>query len=585
MATRSATGTRRLPIPSTQHEFTVKVAGEAMPRSTHLLGVSVRSSANRISSARLVYQDGAAASGDFPLSSADTLVPGAEIEILAGAGNDASVLFKGVITRHSLKIREATSPQLVIECRHAAMRMSIARKNAYYYDQRDSEVITQLLETAGLEAEVEPTAVTHPQQVQYDATDWDYLLLRAEANGLLVFTGNDQVSARTPRLDGEPAFTLQFGSTILEADLQLDARHQYTAVKVRSWDPANQELLDVDASNPALTQPGNLDHASLAAAVGLDAVVHTHPALAQDEAQHWADAQWRYSQANRVCGSIKCEGIGAITPGSLVQLDGVGARFNGKALVTGVRHEFDLVQGWKTWLQFGGLDPLAGQASGIQAPPAKGLLPAVQGLQIGVVVGNQDPAREFRVRVTMPLVDGGDEGTWARVACLDAGDERGYVFRPEVGDEVVIGFLGDDPRHAVVLGMLHSSAKPAPLQPDDANHIKLYQSRAGLQMRYDDDKVAISLTTPAGNRLSLSEDDGGITLQDQNDNLIQLNAAGITLESATALTLKAGTDIKFEAGSDFGIAGGAVVVIEGSAGVEVKSSAITTIKGSLVQIN
>lgn len=585
MATRPATSARRLPIPATQREFTVKVAGQAVPRSQHLLAVSVRASANRISSARLAYQDGAAAAGDFPLSNADTLVPGAEIEILAGAGRDATLLFKGVITRHSLKIRESGSPQLVIECRHAAMRMSIARRSAYYFEQRDSEIITQLLENAGLEAEVERTAPAHAQQVQYEATDWDYLLMRAEANGLLVFTGNEGVTVRPPGLDGEPVCTLEFGATILEADLQLDARHQVGGVTVRTWDPAGQEVLEVEASNPALTQPGNLDHASLAAATGLDAVEHTHPALAQDEAQSWADAQWRYSQANRVCGSVKCEGIAAVVPGSLVALQGVGDRFNGKAMVTGVRHEFDLVQGWKTWLQFGGIEPLARQAHDIQAPPAKGLLPAVHGLQVGVVVSNEDPGGEFRVRVRMPLVNADDDGTWARLACLDAGDERGCVFRPEIGDEVVVGFLGDDPRQAVVLGMLHSSAKPAPISPDDDNHLKLYQSRARLQMRYDDEKVAISLTTPAGNRLSLSEEDGGVTLEDENGNRIELNAEGITLESATALTLKAATGIKVEAGTDFRIAGGTEVVIEGSAGVEVSSSAITRIKGSLVQIN
>ena len=48
------------------------------------------------------------------------------------------------------------------------------------------------------------------------------------------------------------------------------------------------------------------------------------------------------------------------------------------------------------------------------------------------------------------------------LATLDAGKERGTFFRPEIGDEVVVGFLNDDPRHPVILGMCHSSAKPAP---------------------------------------------------------------------------------------------------------------------------
>ena len=99
-------------------------------------------------------------------------------------------------------------------------------------------------------------------------------------------------------------------------------------------------------------------------------------------------------------------------------------------------------------------------------------------MQIGIVVSNEDPDGEHRVRVRMPLVSADEDGTWARVAVLDAGDERGFFFRPEVGDEVVLGFLSDDPRQAVILGMLHSSAKAAPLQGSDDNHEKVFQSRS-----------------------------------------------------------------------------------------------------------
>ena len=38
-----------------------------------------------------------------------------------------------------------------------------------------------------------------------------------------------------------------------------------------------------------------------------------------------------------------------------------------------------------------------------------------------------------------------EQGVWARVATLDAGNDRGTFFRPEVDDEVVLGFFHDDP--------------------------------------------------------------------------------------------------------------------------------------------
>jgi len=77
----------------------------------------------------------------------------------------------------------------------------------------------------------------------------------------------------------------------------------------------------------------------------------------------------------------------------------VRARFNGKVLVTGVRHAYDTVEGWKTHLQFGGIQPAEQRVAEQPPRPAGGLVPPVAGLQIGVVTSNEDPAGEDRVRV------------------------------------------------------------------------------------------------------------------------------------------------------------------------------------------
>lgn len=559
--------------------------GTAVGRAQQLLAVEVTKRVNKLSTARLVYADGAAARSDFPLSSADTFLPGQPVEILAGAGNDPGSLFQGVVIRQHLKVREHTAPQLVVECRHAAMKLTVGRKSAYYFDQTDGDIISALLDQARLSGDVEGTLVTHQQQVQFDCTDWDFLLTRAEANGKLVFTNDDQVTVKAPAFSGEPVCTLQFGSTLLELDAEMDARAQYAAVKSATWNPAQQDVVEKDAADPGITPPGNVTSNDLAAVAGLDHLHLQHTALAEDEAQAWADAQWMKSKLSQASGRAKCEGIATINPGDLVNLDGVGERFNGTVYVTGVRHSFDLVQGWKTHVQFGRADQWLAEEAAVTAPKAGALLPGVNGLQIGVVVSNEDPDGEHRVRVRMPLVSVDADGAWARVASPDAGEERGFFFRPEVGDEVVIGFLNDDPRQAVILGMLHSSAKPAPLAGSDDNHEKVYQSRSQMKVYFNDDTKVMRFETPAGNRVVLSEEDQAITLEDQNGNKIALTPDGITLESAKALEMKAGSELKLESGTAFSGKGGTELKLEGSAGVELSSSAITKVKGSLVQIN
>ncbi|MGK7926389.1 MAG: type VI secretion system tip protein VgrG [Spirulina sp.] len=540
---------RTLPIPAEHREFTVKVNGEVLGREHQLIGVYVTKTANKIASARLIYLDGAAATGNFPLSNTDRFVPGQAVEILAGTGQDSISLFQGIVIRQNLKIRDRTAPQLIVECRHPAVKLTIARKNAYFFEQRDSDIISGLLEEAGIEAEVESTATVYPQQVQYCATDWDFLLLRAEANGKLVLTNDEGVTVKAPAFDRPPICTLQFGATILEMDAAIDARGQYDAVKSLTWDSAAQTRLEKEATDPGVQGLGNLENAELAAVAGLESYPQHHVAIAAEEAQAWADAQWLKSQMSRVSGVVKCEGIATVNPGDIVRLSGVGDRYNGNAFVTGVRQDFDLVQGWKTHVQFGNVDRWLGQENDVSAPLAAALVPGVNGLQIGVVVSNEDPEGEHRVRVRMPLVDEDEEGTWARVATLDAGSDRGFFFRPEIEDEVILGFLNDDPRQAVILGMLHSSAKAAPLEGSDDNPEKMYQSRSQMKLYFNDEKKILRLETPAGNKLTLSEEEAAIAIEDQNDNKITLTPDGIQIESSRSLHLKAGTELSIEGSS------------------------------------
>jgi len=182
-------------------------------------------------------------------------------------------------------------------------------------------------------------------------------------------------------------------------------------------------------------------------------------------------------------------------------------------------------------------------------------------------------------------VNNDEDGVWARIASLDAGDDRGFFFRPEISDEVVVGFFEDDPRRAVILGMLHSSKKAAPLKGSDDNHEKVYQSRSKMKLYFNDDKKVMELSTPAGNTITLSEDDKAIKVVDQNGNKIEMTSDGITVESSKALTLKAGTELKLESGTSFGVKGGTELKLEGTASAELSCSATTTVKGGIVQIN
>ena len=395
-----------------------------------------------------------------------------------------------------------------------------------------------------------------------------------------------------PVSNATPVVVVRYGATLLELDAEIDARWQSKGIKTSSWNATDQELIEAEAQEPSLTNSGNLSPAALAAVIGGDTHEIRHGGrLSQPELQVWADGRLLKERLAKVRGRAKFQGLASVLPGKIIEVTGIGERFEGKMYVSGVRHT--VANGnWETDVQFG-LDPeLFAATYHLHPLPAAGLLPAVGGLQIGIVtVLENDPEGEDRIKVRLPLINPAAEGIWARLATLDAGKERGTFFRPEIGDEVIVGFLNDDPRAPVVLGMCHSSAKPAPEPAKDSNHRKGYVSREKMKFTFDDEKKIIVLETPGGNKMTLTEEGKGVLIEDQNGNKITLDDNGIKLESVKDLTLKAAKDIKIEgmnlelkAQTSFKASGTGTAEISG-ASTTIKGSATTVIQGGLVQIN
>ena len=252
--------------------------------------------------------------------------------------------------------------------------------------------------------------------------------------------------------------------------------------------------------------------------------------------------------------------------------------------MTGIRHQYENGD-WQTNLQFGINPEWFAERFNVQQPLAGAMMPAIEGLQIGIVTKlEDDPDGENRIMVRIPVIHASDEGAWCRVSSLDAGKERGMFFLPEIGDEVIVGFINNDPRHGVVLGMVNSSSKPAPLTASDDNHEKGYQSRSKMKLMFNDDKKIINIETPGGHKVQIDEDAKKIHLEDMNGNKITMNEDGISIESGKEIKIKAGTDMKLES-NNMNLKGSAQTKVEGSSGAEFSSGGTTNIKGSMVNIN
>ena len=569
---------RLIPTPDSISVITSTILsnGNVVPGQVQVLSIVVQTSVNRIPQATLVIRDGDAASQTFPASEADYFLPGREIVIKAGYRANEDTIFRGVVVSQSLKMREQKSILRVV-CKAPAYKMTMKTKGRYFRDQTDSDIMETIINEYGLSPDVDTTQETLGQMVQYQSSDWDFLITRAEANGMICLVDNTNIRIRKPDLQAPIDLTLLYGATLFELDLEMDARTQYKAITSQAWSIADQSVLETEESIYTVPAAGNLTPEDLADVHGADNWVQRHSGnISQAELQSWTEGRILKSRLAKIRGRGKFQGIASILPGQVVKLDGVGQRFQGNLFVSGVRHE--LADGsWKTDAEFG-LDPSwFVQQYEVPQPQAGALLPPVSGLQIGVVTQLQDdPNSEFRIMVRLPLVDSADSGAWARVARLDAGDQRGSIFLPEIGDEVLVGFLNDDPRHPVVLGAFNSSAKQAPLAPSDDNHEKGFVTRSGSRVLFNDEHKNITIDTADGNSIVLSGEEQAITIKDQHGNQLVMDSNGISLESIGEISLKANTNLNAE---------GANVEIKGSASTKVSSSGSLTIQGSLVQIN
>ncbi len=562
----------------------VLIDDKEIPGTFPLLAVHIRKELNRIATARLAFFDGSSTDQKFVLSNSEFFVPGKKIQINLGYHSETEMIFKGIIIRHSVKAKK-NGMSFSIECKDEAVKMTVGRKSRYFYDSTDSDVFNEMIDEYGFEKDIESTSYQHEKLVQYNASDWDFLVTRAQANGLVCFTDNGKVIIGKPNPEQDPVETVAYGMSILDFDAEIDARSQFSKVTAYSWNQADQEISTIEANNPPAKTSGNLDSKKLAEVIGLaDLELKYGGNLNETQAQDWANSKMLFQQMAKVRGRVRFQGIEKVKPGTVLKLEGISDRFDGNIFVSGVQHS--VVDGnWTVDAQFG-LDPTwFSETYDINDAPAAGLTPAVKGLQYGVVSQLQDdPLGEYRILVKLPIVNSTEQGIWCRVATLDAGENRGSFFLPEIGDEVLVAFINEDPNNAVVVGMLNSSAKPAPLTAEDANNIKGFVTRSEMKFLFDDEKKSVTIETPAGKKIIIDEDAGEITLQDENSNTVKLSSDGISLESGKDLVMKATGDVTIE-GMNIEITGQAEVKASGSAGTEVSSSATTTIKGSIVQIN
>ena len=584
--------------------YDIKIGGQPLQDSFEVLSIDVERSINRIATAKLAFilQLGTGENLTFEQTESSTFEPGAEVEISVGSVDVKSLIFKGIIVNLSVRNHGGGSNEWIVMCSDKAVKMSLGRQSKSFLNMKDSAVISSIVGDYGLSATVDSTDVTHKQLVQYQSNDWDFIMERAEANGLWVYTNDGDLLIKKPLSQGSPELLLDFENDVLSFDFGIDARFQNSSYTCESWDSKAQAAAEGKSAEPDLSEPGNLTGKSLGTKMHPTPEFHrTAAQLDKDELKSWADALLLKSRLSRMCGTVTFFGNTNVHLNKMVELSGFGARFNGQPVVTSIHHEVR-AGFWQTTVGFGLPPYWYHEQRTVSASPAGGLLPSVQGLLAGVVLKiSDDPDGLYRIKVDAPLLLGGNDGIWTRLIQFYATSGKGSFFLPEVGDEVILGFLNGDPRYPVIIGSVYSEKNKPKYTPDAENKIKAIVTKNELMIEFNDTDKVLTISTPAGNEFTLSDKDKSIKLKDQSGNVVEMKSAGISLSSIQDITLDAKGKISMSAVQDISLSstGGNVslkglnieaqaqisATVKGTASAELSASGNTMVKGAMVMIN
>ncbi len=537
---------------SGQFVITILSNGEEMDFRYEVMSVVIDNPANRIASAQVTILDTGNPTTNLrflDISDAEFFRPGSEFEIKLGyleqpRSNDKQV-FTGILVKHRIRI-SSKGAYLVLGLKAPAIGMTRVRRNVVFpQDMTDSQIVEKII--AGYD-KVAPGSIdagdyAHSgETVQYYCVDWDFILSRAAANGRWVLCDGNRISVVPPSVKPAADFLLDFSiEDCYSADMEISILDQVNSVTAGAWDLAEQALLETEQTQAKTPDQGDLSPADLARALGIPNVrLQSLVDVDAEEVESWAGARLLQSLLSLYRGTMALPGMTALKTGDTIEFSGLNERFNGKTVISAIRQEVSVEGGWQTHIQFGLSAGWIQHARMMTDVDAAGLVPGIHGLQVGIVQKfSKDQAGKYRIPVLIPAfspVPGTGQDTdnivLARLGKLDAGAGRGAFFHPEPGDEVILGFVNNDPRQPVILGSLHSPKNKPPddVIDDSAGYrYKGFVIDENIGLRFDKSgaPALVELTASDGNRISLTADDQGSLMVEARQGILMKPAESL----------------------------------------------------------
>lgn len=515
-------------------------------------------------------------------------------------------IFVGVATMVGLHRSGGTHGNIKVTGYSSTFLLESDHTCASWCNKSLSDIVKELTDKAGVQALVNPETKSKLEyECQYEETNFRFIQrLARQYQEWLYYDGQNLVF-------GKPQAGLTTKLTYGEELSVLDVCSQTLArpIKGSSYHSVNDQTYNGQSPDTAAGQ-NTLGQAAFDSSLALftaPAVQRAEPRITNKgelDAYFQRRQQSDSAASSFITGESDCR---ILTVGSIIDVHtaihtGIGIHVKnsiGTYIITEITHVAGMGDSYQNYF--------TALPSSIPTLPCPDVPLPVAHTQQAVVVSNEDPKKLGRVQVKMNWQTGPMQTSWIRVLTPDAGTSdkvatnRGFVFIPEKGDQVMVAFRYDDPNRPFVLGSLfHGKSGTG---GGSSNKTKSLTTRSGCTITLDDEKGSVTIADPTGSTIILNGDNtitidakDKITIHSKEleiladekirieaDSEVEVLGKTSTFEGKSEVKIKSDTSIKEEAAT-IDIKASATLKATGAT-VDVDGSAMTNIKGGLLNFN
>ena len=465
-------------------------------------------------------------------------------------------IFVGVVTNVQLHREGSDFGCIIVSGYSATYRMETAPGCFSWNDTTIGNVVKKLCEQAKVSLELNPAYRERKDYIcQYEESDFDFVRrLAYQYQEWMYFDGTKLIFGK-PRKLADP-IRLEYGTTLssLDIGLQTLARSEQVFSYHSGADREMQRMTpDLAYGHDRLS--GEAFRASLGM-FPKPARQHALPRISDEtelinymgRKQAAETAETHYITAESQVPTLRVGSVISLYSSFLERVGDISKESLGNFIIIEMTHEVSQGSYYRNRFK-------AIPATVKALPGPKVRMPLAE-TQMATVLSNADPDGKGRVRVHMNWQTDGMQTGWVRVMTPDGGSSkdvrsnRGFVFIPEVGDQVLLGFRHGDPARPYVMGSLFNGVTGS--GGFAANHKKSLTTRSGSTVTFDDTAHTILLQTTRANKIFIDELNGTITVSSAEE--VNVNTKNVNINASENMNVNVGKNFTMQVGEDSNVA-------------------------------